>query len=135
MTTPGLTPEERIKCRHHMGYLQVGEAYTFVFGQPAAVETTFIIEGSMNRLLVAALPLVRQILLILEGIEEQMVTDQELMAVNRLGEIEVNQKEQRQLTDKYDYWVAALSNALGVPRNPFDKRLGAGSGINAPVMG
>jgi hypothetical protein len=50
-----------------------------------------------------------------------------------LGDIKVNQKEQSMLNKNYDYWVATLANALGCPRNPFDKRLSATSGINIGV--
>jgi len=128
-----LSEAERVKIRHHLGYLNVGEAYTFVLGAPAAVETTFIIEGAMNRVLEAALPELRRLLSILDQIEEQMINDHELLAVKSLGEITVNEREQAQLTDRYDYWVAAIANILGCERNPFDKRRASAS-INVGVM-
>jgi hypothetical protein len=118
-----------------MGYLQVADAYTFVLGSPASVETTFIIEGAMDKLLEAALPRYRQILATLDAIECQMVGDLENMAVESLGGIKINAREQKQLVSSYDYWVAALSNMLGCPRNPFDKRLQATSGVNVRVAG
>lgn len=129
-----LTDAERVKVRHHMGYLNVAEAYTFVLGAPASVETTFIVEGAMNRVLEVALPELRRILSILDQIEEQMITDHELLAVRSLGEITVNEREQTQLTERYDYWVASLANILGCERNPFDKRRAVAS-INVGVMG
>lgn len=135
MTIPPLSETERASVRHHMGYLNVGEMYTFVLGTPAAVETTFVIEGAMDRVLEVALPRFRQILGILDAIEAQRVDDLELMAINQLGDIQVNQKEQNQLLRTYDDWVAALANMLGVPRNPFDKRLGGARGVNVGVAG
>lgn len=128
-----LTPEEKVKVRHHAGYLNVQAAQTFVLGVPAGVETTFIIEGAMDRVLEAALPEVRRHLQILDALEEQMIVDHELLAVNKLGEIEVNNREQDQLTARYDYWVDSLCNLLGVVRNPFDKRLSGRRGINVTV--
>lgn len=129
-----LTEDEKVKVRHHTGYLNVAEASTFVLGTPASVETQFIIEGAMNRVLEVALPELRRHLQILDGIEEQMVEDHELLAVESLGEITVNTKEQTKLTQRYDYWVNSLCNIMGVVRNPFDKRLGSGgAGINARV--
>lgn len=124
-----LSEPEKVKIRHHAGYLNVAEAFTFVLGSPAGVETQFIIEGAMNRVLETALPEVRRILAVLDSIEEQMVNDHELLAVASLGEITVNQNEQRDLTRRYDYWVGALMNALGTERNPFDKRSGGGLNI------
>ena len=130
-----LTPTEKVRIRHHMGHLNVAEVYTFVMGTPAGVETQFLIEGAMDRILEVALPHVREIIAILDTIEAQRVDDLELMAVNALGDITVNQKEQQQLRANYDEWVAALANALGVPRNPFDKRIGAAGGVNIRVQG
>lgn len=129
-----LTEQEKVKIRHHTGYLNVGEASTFVLGTPASVETQFIIEGAFNRVLEIALPELRRHLQILDSLEEQMVCDHELLAVKKLGEIEVNNREQWQLTSRYDYWVDSLCNILGVVRNPFDKRLDSGGvGVNARV--
>lgn len=130
-----LTEQQRIRVRYHMGYLQVADAYTFVLGSPASVETTFIIEGAMDRLLEHAIPLLLQIVDTLDRIECQKVDDLENMAVESIGDIRINLKEQRQLVSEYDYWVATLSNMLGCPRNPFDKRLQATSGINVRVAG
>jgi hypothetical protein len=128
------TPEEKVKVRHHLGYLNVQESQTFVLGVPAGVQTQFIIEGAMNRLIEAALPEARRQIAILDGFEEQMVEDAELMAIEQIDTIRVNQKEQAQLRDTYDYWRRALANLLGVVPNPYDQRF-AGGGINAPVVG
>jgi len=129
-----LTDGEKVKVRHHTGFLNVADAATFVLGTPASVETQFIIEGAMNRVLELALPEVRRHLQILDAIEEQMVQDHELLAVEKLGEITVNTKEQEKLTRRYDYWVDSLCNLFGVERNPFDKRLvSGGAGINVGV--
>lgn len=118
-----LNEDEKVAVRHHLGYLNVAEAATFVLGTPAGVETQFIIEGAMNRVLESALPRIRNILIVLEQIEAQMIQDHELLAVESLGEIKVNTREQEKLTARYDYWASALANLLGVYRNPFDKRL------------
>jgi len=130
-----LSEVQRIKVRHHMGYLQVADAYTFVLGSPASVETTFIIEGAMDRLLEHAIPLFLQILDNLDRIECQLIDDLENLAVEQIGDIRINLKEQKQVRESYDYWVASLSNMLGCPRNPFDKRIQATSGVNVRVAG
>ena len=130
-----LTEEQRVVIRHHMGYLQVADAYTFVLGSPASVETTFIVEGAMNRVLEAAIPLVEQHLDILRGIECQMIGNLENLAATAIGDLQINGREQAELRKQYDYWVASLANILGCPRNPFDKRLTTTGGINVRVAG
>ncbi len=136
MPPPGLTEQERVQIRHHLGYVNVSAGYTFALGVPAAVETQFMIEGAMNLVMPTALPQIRRIIGILDTIEAQKVDDLELLAVNRLDTIDVNQGEQKQLDKQYDYWVNALANMLGSQRNPFDQRVfNAPGGINARVSG
>lgn len=134
-----LSAQEKVKVRHHCGYLNVQDAQTFVLGTPAAVETQFIIEGAMDRVLEAAIPELRRQLQILDGIEDQMVMNLELLQVQKLGEITVNStgadREQRALIQVYDRWVDSLCNLMGISRNPYDKRKGAlgTGGMNVAV--
>jgi len=126
------TEEEKVMIRHHLGYLNVAAAYTFVLGSPAAIETQFIIEGAMNRVLVEAEGQVRRHIAILDTIEQQMNDDRELLAVNDVDEIKIRPTEMRELRNEYQYWRMSLSNLLGVYPNPFDRRF-ADSGINVGV--
>lgn len=134
-----LNAAEKVKVRHHCGYLNVQAAQTFVLGTPAAVETQFIIEGAMDRVLEEAIPELRRHLNILDSSEEQMVMNQELLQITKIDTITINStgehREQRQLRQTYDYWVDSLCNLMGVVRNPYDKRLGhfGNGGINARV--
>jgi hypothetical protein len=125
-----LTEQEKVSIRHHLGYLNVSAAATFVLGSPSAVEPQFIIESAMDKVLEAALPLVRRIVGILDGLEAQKVEDYENLAVSELGSIKLRPDEQAMLDEQLDYWRGALVNALGITTNPFDKR---GGGINVPV--
>lgn len=127
-----VTEDEKVKIRHHLGFLNVAEAQTFVLGTPAAVETQFLVEGAMNRVLEAAMVQVRRHLQILDTIEQQKIDDLELLAVNKVGEIEIRADEQEALDKQYERWQASLANLLGIYPNPWDKR--AGGGINVPVM-
>jgi hypothetical protein len=128
------TPQEKVRVRHHMGYLNVAEAFTFVMGTPAGVETQFLIEGALNRLLDDAMPELRRILAACDQVEQQMLEYVEALGVSKLGQIEIDPKLQQKLRSEYDRWVAALANLLGVPRNPFDNRTKTG-GVNARVQG
>ena len=127
-----LTEQEKVSIRDHMGYLNVAEVYTFVLGTPAGVETQFLIEGAMQRVLESALPRLRNVLQVLEQIRAQKVANLENLAVSKLGNIELRADEQKQLDAQYDQWVGVLENMIGCPRNPFDKR--GGGGLNLPVL-
>lgn len=136
-----LTPDERVRIRHHLGFLNVQEAATFALGVPAAVETQFVIEGAFDKLLEAALPLVRRLLAACDSTEAQFFDNQENLAVTKVGGIQLRDDEGNELmgaNKRYDYWRRALANAFGIWVNPFDGRpgLGAGSnGINVSVRG
>ncbi len=128
----GFTPEEKVKIRYHLGYMNVEESATFELGVPAAVETSFIIESAMDKVLVVAESKVRDHLATLDGIESQMVCDHDLLAVESVGDIKIRADEQEMLDKRYQRWQNALANILGVYPNPFDKRFAQG-GLNAPV--
>lgn len=128
-----LTEEEKVRVRSHLGYLNVADVQTFVLGTPASVETQFIIEGAMNKVLEAALPYVRNVLGECEGILTQLRDNRENLAVKKLGDIELNDREFEQLRQRYDFWKGKLADAFGVYENPFSKV--PGGGINGPVVG
>jgi len=127
------TDEEKVRIRYHAGYLNVAASQTFVLGAPAGVETQFIIEGAMNRVLPEAETLVRNLLAKCDFVETQILENQELLAVTAVGEITVRQDEFQALQQRYNWWRKALVNALGVDVNPFDKRY-TGIGLNVSVQ-
>lgn len=134
-----LTEAEKVRTRHHLGYLGVAQASTFALGVPAAIETSFMLENAFGLILPQTEPLVRQLLDNLDSIEQQILDDQELLAVDQVDEIKIRSDEYEQLLKRYFYWRNGLANAFGVIPNPFDKRFtswggpGAG-GINITVQ-
>lgn len=130
-----LTPDEKVRIRHHLGYLNVDEVSTFVIGLPAGVETQFMIEGAFSRLLAEAIPQVRKLLRYCECTEEQRFGSQPNAAVKKVDNIEMGgADEQVMLAKNYDHWRSALANMFGVVPNPFDHRY-AGGGLNIRVVG
>jgi hypothetical protein len=136
-----LTEGEKVRARHHMGYGGVQQAQTFVLGVPAGVQTAFMIEGALNRLMPQSEGFFRDLLARLDGIEAQILGDQENLAAKKVGTIEINTDEFKQLMSQYIHWQGALANMLQVPPNPFDQRpyCGAGygssgGGMNVPVQ-
>lgn len=127
-----LTHEEKVKVRHHLGYLNVAFAYTFVFGIPAAVQTQFTVEGAMDRLLAEAEPEARRQLRILDRIEELDVEGLEDVEVEEIGGIKIDPDFYNKRWAQYERWRRSLANLFGIAPNPFDQRLAA-RGINVSV--
>jgi len=134
MSGNGITDEEKVRIRHHMGYLNASEMSSFVLGTPAGVETQFLIESAMNRVLVAAVPLLRQLIAELDCTEAQLADARKRMKASAIGNIQINPEETKQLRNHYEEWRGKLANLLGVPVNPFDKLNAGGAGLNVPVM-
>ena len=134
VVTANLTEEEKVRARHHTGYLGVGSAQTFYLGIPAQVQTQFQIEGAFQLLLPASLPKFRELLAKLDAIEEQMFEDNDTLVATTIGSIGINQDEHKKLRVEYKFWQGALCNMLGVIANPYDFRFTNG-GINVPVSG
>lgn len=133
-----ITEEERVRARHHLGYLSVEAAQTFVLGIPAAVQTQFMIEGALNRILPQAVELFRQLLCRLDGIEAEVFCGVDLASVDKLDSIDIRSDRLETLAKYYLLAAEALSNLLGVPRNPWDMRTwlqGASGAINVSVIG
>jgi hypothetical protein len=131
------TDEEKVRARHHLGFLNVQEAYTFVLGTPAGVETQFAIEGALNRILPAAMPKFRELLAKCDATEEQRFDDQDALVAKKVGSIDLSGREgQVAQAMNYNYWRQSLANLLGIYENPYDKRADlALGGVNARVVG
>ncbi len=131
-----LTDEEKVRVRHHLGYLNVQEAQTFNYGIPAGVQTQFSIESAMDKILPQSAGLVREHLCILDGIERQAIGAYELVETSEVGDIKIDPEMHRKLFGTHGYmrWRASLANLFGVMPNPYDFRfVGMSGGVNAPV--
>lgn len=128
--------EQRVRARHHLGYLNVEASATFSLGIPAAIQTQFIIEGALNRLLPQAVAKFNELVNLLDCIECKFA-DTDLSDIDQLGEIKVNRKRLKEIAEQYCSFRTGLANLLGIVPNPFDDRriisLGDG-GLNVPVM-
>ena len=65
------TDEQKMKARHHLGYLNVGAVSTFVLGVPAALPTLFTVEGAWDKILPEAEILVDKYLCRLDQIDRK----------------------------------------------------------------
>lgn len=131
-----ITEQDRVRARHHLGYLGVQQASTFLLGVPAGVQTQFVAEAAFTKILPSTEAFFRTLLDRLDALEQQLVDDAPNLAVTKVDEIELNQDEFKRIMKLYAHWQGAVANMLGVPPNPFDQRFSSwngSGGINAVV--
>lgn len=133
-----LTQEEMVKCRHHLGYPNVGEVQTFAFGVPAAMQTTFMIEGAMVRVLPNAEAMLRDLLAKLDKDECRADELLDIVEFESIEQTKYRDNALQKVAQHYLRHQQSLSNLLGIVPNPWDQRewVASGSGnINVPVQG
>lgn len=128
MTSP-LTSEERERVRHHMGYMSVQPAASIQFGLPRPSQTAFMIESAMENLMPEAAPRVRDILRVLDDIEQKLLDAQCYLVADELDEIKLaGSRDPRgrlvtdRLEDEYVRWAKRLADIFGCPLYPFSQR-------------
>lgn len=130
------TEGEKMRIRLHTGYLNVSAVSTFLLGVPASVQTQYLIEPAMDKVLIEAEDRVRMYLNWLDQLEFQVFDDADTLVASKVGSIDLRQDEFENLMKRYLWFADAVCNILGVIRNPFDKRFNdpsGGVGINVPV--
>ena len=129
-----LTEEEKARVRHHTGYPEVQPAASIQFGVPRPVQTAFLLESAMGLLLITAVPRVREILQILDDLEQKIIDAQCYLVADKLGEISLagagGDSQNRLATDRlegeYVRWAQRLVDIFGVPLYPGSARFSNG---------
>lgn len=134
-----LTEADKSRARHHLGYLAVSTASTFVLGIPAGVQTQFMVEAAWDRLLPSGYERFRKMLDRCDKLEDQIECNSENLAASSVGDIELRPDEFKEIIRRYIWWRAAIANMLGIAPNPFDLRFtnwsSGGGGINVRISG
>lgn len=133
-----LTVDEIVKCRHHMGYPNVSAVSTYALGVPAAMQTTFMIEGAVVRVLPESEEILRRLLSQLDAVECKVDELLDIVFTSKAEDVEFDDKAIEKLAKVYKIRQQSLANLLAVVPNPFDQRewlqMGGG-GVNVPVTG
>lgn len=130
-----LTTQERERVRYHLGYLQVQPAAAMTFGLPRPIQTFFILESAMDRILEVAIPRVRRILDVLDGVECRLERAQARLAASQLGDLHTRENEPDLLEREYDRWAYRLADIFGVPLYAYSKRFRSSAAGNVTVTG
>ena len=116
------TLQEKERIRYHLGYLNVTTASSITFGVPTPLQTLFIVDSAMDRVLPEGEDRVRTFVNILDGIECKMVEGQDFLPANRLGDLEIRVGHIDQLEEEYTRFAGRLADQLGVPLYPYSTK-------------
>lgn len=130
-----ITEQDKVRCRHHLDYLNVEAAQTFSLGIPAGMQTQFMIEGAMNRILPSAIPKFLELLERLDCIECEVFGGIDTATIEELGEIKINRRRLRELGQYYSLARSSLATLMGIMPNPFGLRgWWLEGGVNVSVL-
>lgn len=131
-----LQEEEKVRIRHHLGYLQPNPVTTIQLGFPRASQPQFLVESAMNNIPEAAIGLIRKYVAYLDNIEDRLIGSLDRLQATRLAEITLNPDEQDKLEKEYYRWAMRLADDLGVPLNVYSERFrrgASGATLSVPV--
>lgn len=113
---------EKERIRYHMGYLQVTPAAAITYGIPAPIQTLFLLESAMDRVIANAEDRVRRLITVLDEIECRMLDGQNYLVADQLSDITIRKDNIDKLEDEYCRWAARLADTLGAPLYPGAER-------------
>lgn len=132
-----LTEEEKARVRFHLGYPGVTALGSFQLGIPRPIQTQFLLESAMNVLMPFAEQQVRQILGVMDGIQQKLVGVQDTLVAEKLEELSLRENVGPLLEEEYRRWGEMLADQLGVAPYPLStkyKRRAFGGMGNAKVV-
>lgn len=133
-----LNDNERMRAKHHLGYINATAAQAFSFGIIAQLEVQSQCEAALDNLLPVALPKFQQLLCALDKIECTVFGTTDLAQIESVAEIKVNREMLKELRERYRLAQESLANMIGTIPNVWDQRswlMVGGGGINVPVFG
>ena len=129
------TPEEKAQIRTHTGYPQVQPAASIQYGLPKPVQTAFMLELAMENVLPEGVERVRNLLPVLNDLEQKLIDAQCYLVVDSVEEIHMagaggdgrNRLVTERLEGEYIRWANRLVDVFGVPLYPFSRRFQSSS--------
>lgn len=126
-----LTDAEKERVRYHLGYLEVSGAASIQLGIPRPLQTVFLLEQGLNNVIENAIPRVRRILNVMDGVEEKLHESQDRLAAKQLDSLQLRDNEPDMLEKEYVRWGYRLADLFGVPIYPYSNRYKVFSGVVA----
>lgn len=137
--SPIFSEEERSDILRFLGYPDyVDNAATIQLGVPGvAAQVLFTLRASFDKLSAVGRERVREYLCELRTIEREQSEARRRFRATKIGEMHMNPLETASLEGEFMRWRTKLSDAFGVPPNPYSQQeyVGFGGGISGRVIG
>lgn len=121
-----LSEEEKGRILYHMGYGLVNVASLFTLGVPAISQPLYIAASAIEHIPVSRIQLVREIVAVLDRIDQADIEDIDYIPAESLGELTLAADRQDRIKNKRRDWANRLSDVLTAPLNPYSDRFGGG---------
>ena len=128
-----LNENEKSRCRRHLGYPETNSISVYAMGTVIPMQGMFLLESQMDALSANGADRCRQLLGVLDKMDEKMIKTACYLTVERIGDIQMRSATGRQGTDlleaEYLRWAKRLSDALGVPYYYYSEKFGGGMNV------
>ena len=121
-----LTNVEKSAVRRHLGFPEVESVSVYAMGMVIPMQGLYLVDSAMDHLTESGATRVRELLGVLDGLEQRMIKAACYLTVERIGEIQMRAANGPQGTDlierEYLRWAKRLSDCLGVPYYPYSEK-------------
>ena len=134
-----LSEAEKAMVRRHLGFPGTSAVSVYAMGMVIPMQGAFLVESAMDHLTEFSATRIRQLLGIVDGIEQKMLKAMCYLTVESIGNIKMRPAQAGQtatdlLQREYVRWAMRISDELGVPYYPFASAFsGSGGGMNVRV--
>jgi CO/xanthine dehydrogenase Mo-binding subunit len=128
-----LTDPEKARIRYQLGYAGTTDAASMTMGAPSSRQENFMIESAMDRVQLAAEPILRDLLAECEKVEAELKRARPQLQVAKTGRTELRSNEAgKSVTDSFERehtrWALRLAEYLGTPLGPYSRRFNQSAG-------
>lgn len=128
-----LTESEKAQVRRHLGFPGTSAVSVYAMGMVIPMQGAFLLDSAMDHQTEFSVQRVRQLLSILEGMEQKLLKAVCYLTVESIGQIKMRPAQPGQTpTDliqrEYVRWALRLSDELGVPYYPYASAFGGAGG-------
>lgn len=132
--TVQLTDEEKSKVRRHLGFPEVEQISSATFGLVVPLQGLFMVDTAMNHLSAPAAARVRQLIGLMDAMEQKMVQATCQIGVEQVGDIRLRSADAGKTTTdllekEYLRWAKRLADCLGVAFYPYSARFSGGMNV------
>lgn len=128
-----LTNAEKSAVRRHLGFPEVESVSVYAMGMVIPMQGMYLVESAVDHLTTEGAARVRDLIGVLDGLEQKMLKAACYLTVERIGEIQMRAATGPQGTDllekEYIRWAKRLSDCLGVPYYPYSEKFSGGMNV------